>query len=52
MLTYKRVKNLEAAEAELTEIMQDANRTEDVAVYNQLVSIQEQIEVLRARSVL
>jgi mannose/fructose/N-acetylgalactosamine-specific phosphotransferase system component IIB len=41
-----RVKNLEAAEAELTEIMKSANKTEDVLnVYNQLVQIREQIEV-------
>jgi len=41
-----RVKNLEAAETELTEIMKSANKTEDVmAVYNQLVQIREQIEV-------
>ena len=45
-----RLKNLEAAEIELTEIMQDANRTEDVlAVYNQLVQIREQIEVLKGQ---
>jgi hypothetical protein len=45
-----RLKNLEAAEAELTEIMQEANRTEDVlAVYNQLVSIREQIEVIKGQ---
>jgi len=45
-----RLKNLEAAEAELTKIMQDANRTEDVlAVYNQLVSIREQIEVIKGQ---
>jgi hypothetical protein len=40
-----RVKNLEAAEAELTEIMKSATKTQDVmAVYNQLVQIREQIE--------
>jgi hypothetical protein len=45
-----RLKNLEAAEAELTQIMQDANRTEDVlSVYNQLVSIREQIEVIKGQ---
>ena len=33
-----RLKNLEAAEVELTKIMQEATKTEDVlAVYNQLV---------------
>lgn len=41
-----RVKNLEAAEAELTEIMKSAKKTEDVMmVYNQLVQIREQIEI-------
>lgn len=45
-----RLKNLEAAEAELTQIMQDANRTEDVlSVYQQLVSIREQIEVIKGQ---
>jgi hypothetical protein len=45
-----RLKNLEAAEAELTKIMQEANKTEDVlAVYNQLVSIREQIEVIKGQ---
>lgn len=45
-----RLKNLEAAEAELTEIMEDASKTEDVlAVYNQLVSIREQIEVIKGQ---
>jgi len=45
-----RLKNLEAAEAELTEIMQEATKTEDVlAVYNQLVSIREQIEVIKGQ---
>ena len=45
-----RLKNLEAAEAELTEIMQDARKTEDVlSVYNQLVSIREQIEVIKGQ---
>lgn len=45
-----RLKNLEAAEAELTEIMQEAQKTEDVlAVYNQLVSIREQIEVIKGQ---
>ena len=41
-----RLKNLEAAEAELTEIMKSANKTEEVMqVYNQLIQIREQIEV-------
>ncbi|MDI6695983.1 MAG: DUF4349 domain-containing protein [Anaerolineales bacterium] len=45
-----RLKNLEAAETELTEIMKDARRTEDVlAVYNQLVQIREQIEVIKGQ---
>ncbi len=45
-----RLKNLEAAEAELTGIMEEAQKTEDVlAVYNQLVSIREQIEVIKGQ---
>jgi len=45
-----RLKNLEAAEVELTQIMQEAHRTEDVlAVYNQLVSMREQIEVIKGQ---
>jgi hypothetical protein len=45
-----RLKNLEAAEAELTKIMEEAQKTEDVlAVYNQLVSIREQIEVIKGQ---
>ncbi len=45
-----RLKNLEAAEVELTSIMQEARRTEDVlSVYNQLVQIREQIEVLKGQ---
>ena len=45
-----RLKNLEAAETELTKIMEEANKTEDVlAVYNQLVSIREQIEVIKGQ---
>lgn len=45
-----RLKNLQAAEAELTQIMEDANRTEDVlAVYQQLVQIREQIEVIQGQ---
>jgi hypothetical protein len=44
------LKNLEAAEVELTRIMQEARRTEDVlSVYNQLVSIREQIEVIKGQ---
>lgn len=45
-----RLKNLQAAETELTRIMQDARRTEDVlAVYQQLVQIREQIEVIQGQ---
>jgi hypothetical protein len=45
-----RQKNLEAAEADLTKIMDQAYKTEDVlAVYNQLVSIREQIEVIKGQ---
>jgi hypothetical protein len=45
-----RQKNLEAAESDLTKIMDQAYKTEDVlAVYNQLVSIREQIEVIKGQ---
>jgi hypothetical protein len=45
-----RLKNLEAAEAELQEILGSAQRTEDVlAVYNQLVQIREQIETVKGQ---
>lgn len=45
-----RLRNLEAAEAQLTEIMQEARRTEDVlSVYNQLVQVREQIEVIKGQ---
>ncbi len=45
-----RLKNLEAAEKELVRIMEGANRTEDVlTVYQQLVSIREQIEVIKGQ---
>ncbi len=45
-----RLRNLEAAEAQLTEIMGSANRTEDVLnVYNQLVQVREQIEVIKGQ---
>jgi len=45
-----RLKNLEAAESELAEIMKSANKTEDVmTVYNQLVQIREQIEVIKGQ---
>ncbi len=45
-----RLRNLEAAEAQLTEIMKDANRTEDVlSVYSQLTQVREQIEVIKGQ---
>lgn len=45
-----RLRNLEAAEAQLTEIMESATRTEDVlSVYNELVSVREQIEVIKGQ---
>ncbi|UCH59651.1 MAG: DUF4349 domain-containing protein [Anaerolineales bacterium] len=45
-----RLSNLEAAEAQLTEIMGSATKTEDVlAVYNQLVQVREQIEVIQGQ---
>jgi hypothetical protein len=45
-----RLRNLEAAEAQLVEIMENANRTEDVlAVYNQLIQVREQIEVIKGQ---
>jgi hypothetical protein len=45
-----RLRNLEAAEAQLMVIMEDANRTEDViSVFNQLTSTREQIEVIKGR---
>jgi hypothetical protein len=45
-----RLRNLEAAEQQLQQIMDSAMRTEDVlAVYNQLVSIREQIEVVKGQ---
>ena len=45
-----RLRNLEAAEAQLTQIMQEARRTEDVlSVYNQLVQVREQIEVIKGQ---
>jgi len=43
-----RLRNLQAAEEQLIEIMNNAYETEDVlSVYNQLVSVQEQIEVIQ-----
>jgi hypothetical protein len=45
-----RLKNLEAAEAQLVEIMESATRTEDVLnVFDQLTRIREQIEVLQGQ---
>lgn len=45
-----RLRNLENAEAQLQEIMGSAKDTQDVlATYNQLVSVQEQIEVLKGQ---
>jgi hypothetical protein len=45
-----RLRNLEAAEKQLTEIMGSAIRTEDVlSVYNQLVQVREQIEVIKGQ---
>jgi hypothetical protein len=45
-----RLKNLEAAEAQLTEIMNQATKTEDVLnVFNQLNSYREQIEVVKGQ---
>ncbi|MFQ5408583.1 MAG: DUF4349 domain-containing protein [Anaerolineales bacterium] len=45
-----RLRNLETAEAQLTEIMDGARKTEDVlAVYNQLVEVQGQIEVIKGQ---
>lgn len=45
-----RLRNLENAEAQLTEIMENAQNTEDVLdVYNRLTSIREQIEVIKGQ---
>ncbi len=45
-----RVRNLEAAEAQLREIMANATKTQDVlAVYNQLVQTQGELEVLKGQ---
>jgi len=44
------LRNLEAAEARLMEIMEEARQTEDVlAVFQQLSQVQEQIEVTKGR---
>lgn len=45
-----RLVNLQAAEAQLQEIMASATKTEDVlSVYNQLVSVREQIELIKGQ---
>jgi hypothetical protein len=45
-----RLTNLEAAEAQLMEIMESANRTEDVLnVFDQLTRVREQIEVIKGQ---
>ncbi|RME87788.1 MAG: DUF4349 domain-containing protein [Anaerolineae bacterium] len=45
-----RLRNLEAAEARLTEIMEQAEKTEDVlAVFEQLTYYREQIEIVRGQ---
>jgi hypothetical protein len=45
-----RLRNLEAAEAQLQRIMEDADETEDVLqVYNELKSVREQIEVIKGQ---
>jgi hypothetical protein len=45
-----RLRNLEAAEAQLMEILDDAVRTEDVLnVFSQLTSVREQIEVIKGQ---
>jgi hypothetical protein len=45
-----RLKNLEAAEAQLQAIMDEARRTEDVLnIFNELVAVREQIEVIKGQ---
>lgn len=45
-----RLKNLEAAEAQLMEIMAEARRTEDVlTIFDQLTRVREQIEVIKGQ---
>lgn len=45
-----RLGNLEAAEAQLQKIMEDAEETEDVlSVYNELVRVREEIEIIKGR---
>lgn len=44
------LRNLEAAEAQLTKIMEDANRTEDVlSVYQELTRVRGEIEVIKGQ---
>lgn len=45
-----RLRNLEAAETQLAQIMAEAKKTEDVLqVYNNLVSVREEIEVIKGQ---
>lgn len=45
-----RLRNLEAAETQLTRIMENATDTEDVlSVYNRLIEVREQIEVIQGK---
>jgi hypothetical protein len=45
-----RLRNLESTEVQLTKIMEEANRTEDVLqVYNRLVEVRENIEVIKGK---
>ncbi|MEA3441060.1 MAG: DUF4349 domain-containing protein [Chloroflexota bacterium] len=45
-----RLRNLEAAEEKLIQIMEEARKTEDVlSVYNELVRVQEEIELIKGR---
>ena len=45
-----RLRNLEAAEEKLIQIMEEARKTEDVlAVYNELVRVQEEIELIKGQ---
>ena len=45
-----RLKNLEAAEAQLNDILKTTTRTEDVvSIFNQLVTYREQIEVIKGQ---
>ena len=47
-----RLRNLERAEEQLAEIMDEAYQTEDVlSVYNRLVEVQEQIEVIKGQMI-